>query len=42
MAQVATISKVIKTSETYIRREYNERDRSIEYGDLRSIAFILI
>ena len=42
MAQVATISSIIRTRETRIRRGYNERDRGMGYSDSRSIAFILM
>ena len=42
MAQVATILEVVRTSEVYIRRGYNERDRDIGYGDSRSIVFVLM
>ena len=42
MAQAATVSSVVRTRETRVRREHDERDRGMGYGDSRSIVFVLM
>ena len=42
MAQAATVSEMVGTSEAHVRRGHDERDRRMGCGDSRSTAFVLM